>query len=239
VAPTQALFYIRANARTDTSTHTLFVNHSLLLPPVTAEVLYSIVRAIIPASHHCISYSLPSSSPSLTRFRPLFPRSFPPSILLRPIRISPVLPFSPCLSSPSLPHTPCLLLSSLTPPLLPLSPQMAVSFCLCRLLSLDHSLAPTVSCLLSAPLGGKVTVLSVLRLGCDPSSASVRESLRGVPGETVTATDYELLVRCDAVRTLCSVMCVVTLNNLVLFSPLLTSSPLLSSSLLSSHSLLL
>jgi hypothetical protein len=217
VAPTQALFYIRANARTDTSTHTLFVNHSLLLPPVTAEVLYSIVCAVLTALPHFISYSLPSSSPSLTCFRHLFPRSFPPSILLHPIRLSPVLPFSACLSSPSLPHssvphTPCLLLSSLSPlipPLLPLSPQMAVSFCLCRLLSLDHSLAPTVSCLLSAPLGGKVTVLSVLRLGCDPSSASARESLRGVPGETVTASDYELLVRCDAIRTVCCVMCVV------------------------------
>ena len=88
---------------------------------------------------------------------------------------------------------------------------MAVSFCLCRLLGLDHSMAPTVSCLLSAPLGGKVTVLSVLRLGCDPSSASARESLRGVPGEAVTASDYELLVRYDATR-----MCVVVLRCVVL-----------------------
>ena len=69
-----------------------------------------------------------------------------------------------------------------------------MSIGLCRLLDLDHSLATTVACLLSAPQGGKVNVLSVLRVGSDPFSAAVRESLRGVPGELVTAADQRLLV---------------------------------------------
>ena len=58
VTPTQALFYIRANARTDTSTHTLFVNHSLLLPPVTAEVSEDTACAVLTASPHHIPSSL-------------------------------------------------------------------------------------------------------------------------------------------------------------------------------------
>ena len=69
-----------------------------------------------------------------------------------------------------------------------------MSIGLCRLLDLDHSLATTVACLLSAPQGGKVNVLSVLRVGSDPFSAAVRESLRGIPGELVTAADQRLLV---------------------------------------------
>ena len=73
--------------------------------------------------------------------------------------------------------------------------KVAVSIGLCRLLSLDHSLATIVACLLSAPLGNKNSVLSALRVGCDPYSAAVRESLRGVPGERVTDADRLLLVR--------------------------------------------
>ena len=65
---------------------------------------------------------------------------------------------------------------------------------LCRLLGLEHSLAATVACLLSSPLGEETKILSLLRVGCDPRSASVREGKRGVPGQLVTAADAELLV---------------------------------------------
>ena len=65
---------------------------------------------------------------------------------------------------------------------------------LCRLLGLEHSLAATVACLLSSPSGKETKILSLLRVGCDPSSASVREGKRGVPGQPVTAADLELLV---------------------------------------------
>lgn len=72
---------------------------------------------------------------------------------------------------------------------------MAVSVGLCRLLGLEHSLAATVACLLSSPAGQETNVLSLLRVGCDPGSASVREGKRGLPGQPVTAADVELLVR--------------------------------------------
>ena len=72
--------------------------------------------------------------------------------------------------------------------------QMAVSIGLCRLLNLDHNMATTVACLLCAPLGGKINILSLLRVGSDPYSSSVRESLRGIPGEYVTSSDTDLLV---------------------------------------------
>jgi hypothetical protein len=72
---------------------------------------------------------------------------------------------------------------------------MAVSVGLCRLLGLEQSLAATVACLLSSPAGQETNVLSLLRVGCDPRSASVREAKRGVPGQPVTAADVELLVR--------------------------------------------
>ena len=65
---------------------------------------------------------------------------------------------------------------------------------LCRLLGLEHSLAATVACLLSSPLGEETKILSLLRVGCDPRSASIREGKRGVPGQLVTAADAELLV---------------------------------------------
>ena len=71
---------------------------------------------------------------------------------------------------------------------------MAVSIGLCRLLNLDHALAATVACLLAAPPGGKTQILSLLRVGSDPDSHSVRESLRGVPGESVTFNDLKFLV---------------------------------------------
>ena len=71
------------------------------------------------------------------------------------------------------------------------------------MLSLDHSLAATVSCILSAPEGAKISILSVLRVGRDPNSVSARESLRGIPGEYVTEADSLLLVRIVRVRVLC------------------------------------
>ena len=71
---------------------------------------------------------------------------------------------------------------------------MAVSIGLCRLLNLDHTLAATVACLLAAPPGGKTQILSLLRVGSDPDSHSVRESLRGLPGESVTQSDLRFLV---------------------------------------------
>ena len=88
--------------------------------------------------------------------------------------------------SPLLSPSPSLFLDTL---------QMAVSIGLCSILSLDHSLAATVSCILSAPEGTKINILSVLRVGRDPNSVSARESLRGLPGENVTEGDAKLLVR--------------------------------------------
>ena len=73
----------------------------------------------------------------------------------------------------------------------PVTVEAAISIALCQILDLDISIASSLSFLLTSPPNHLATVLTSLRVGSD--SATVRERLRGQPGEKLTAADESLL----------------------------------------------
>lgn len=73
----------------------------------------------------------------------------------------------------------------------PVTVEAAISIALCQILELDISIASSLSFLLTSPPSNLATVLTSLRVGVD--SATVRERLRGHPGERLTAADESLL----------------------------------------------
>ena len=73
----------------------------------------------------------------------------------------------------------------------PVTVEAAISIALCQILDLDISIASSLSFLLTSPPDNLSTVLTSLRVGID--SATVRERLRGHPGEKLTSADESLL----------------------------------------------
>lgn len=79
--------------------------------------------------------------------------------------------------------------SMITPPI---SKEIAVCMGVCKYIGLDIALSTPLACLLTSASGQHMQrVLSTLRLGSHPST--VRERMRGVPGERVCGCDLTLL----------------------------------------------
>jgi hypothetical protein len=77
----------------------------------------------------------------------------------------------------------------------PISAEIAVSLGLCKLLDLPFSLSTPLSCLIEAAASSSLNsiphVLSTLRIGTDVKT--LKERLRGIPGEKVISEDLPLL----------------------------------------------
>ena len=79
----------------------------------------------------------------------------------------------------------------------PMSPELTISICVCKLLGLSTSYAATVAVLMQCTPDSNntsvstVTALNNMQLGVD--SYTLRERQRGLAGERLTQTDYNLL----------------------------------------------
>merc|ERR1711871_273645 len=75
----------------------------------------------------------------------------------------------------------------------PVTPEIVLSVCICKLVGLETSLAATVATLMKSgdEAGDAHRVMDAMQIGID--SATLKEKQRGLPGERLTETDMQLL----------------------------------------------